>query len=96
MILSGSPNREKSRLMRAVATPSAVIVLLHGSRITPFIRPWLTTTRIESKSDDLGRSVIRSIDIWENGQIDFGPGIGSTVGFIGCQFILNCWHSGQP
>jgi hypothetical protein len=44
----------------------------------------------------LGRSVMRSIDNWENGRVDFGPAIGSRVGFVGCLLILNCWHSGQP
>ena len=41
---------------------SAVIVLLHGIRITTFVSTWSTTTKIESKLSAGGKSVIRSIE----------------------------------
>jgi hypothetical protein len=49
-ILSGSPNRLKtlSRIIVAVALAVAP-VFEQGMRIIPFIRPWSTTERIESR-----------------------------------------------
>ena len=67
IILSGKPNLLYKFLSRSLAVPSVVIVLLQGRRITPFVRPWSTTTNIESNSSDGGRSVIRSIEQFANG-----------------------------
>ena len=76
MILSGSPNRlyRFSRSKRAV--PSEVSVLLQGSKITCFERPWSTTTKMESYPSASGRSVIKSIEQLANGRRDFGPSVG--------------------
>ena len=62
MILSGSPNRlyKFSRSKRAVSLE--VSILLQGSKITPFERPWSTTTKMESYPSARGRSVMRSIE----------------------------------
>ena len=72
MILSGSLNRlyKFSRSSRAVS--SEVSVLLQGSKITPFERPWSTMTKIESYLSAGGRSVIKSIEQLANGHRDFG------------------------
>ena len=56
IILSGSPNLLYKLSSRSFAVSSALIVLLHGRRITPLLRPWSTTTRIESKLSMGGRS----------------------------------------
>ena len=44
------------------------MVLVQGVRITPFIRPWSTTTEIESKLDEGGRLVMRSTESWQKGR----------------------------
>ena len=44
------------------------MVLVQGIRITPFIRPWLTMTKIESKPEERGRSVMRSTESWQKGR----------------------------
>ena len=62
MSLSGSPNLFYRLLSKSFSVPSAVIVLLKGRRITPLLRPWYTTTRIESYSFTVGKSVMKSIE----------------------------------
>jgi hypothetical protein len=66
-----------------LATPSEVIVFKHGVIITPFIRPWSTTTMIESKPPEGGRSVIRSTDRKVKGTVTV-EGIGTRGGVTGC------------
>ena len=44
-----------------------MIVLLHDSNITPFIDPWSTMTMIESNLSNVGRSMIKSMVMRENG-----------------------------
>ena len=43
--------------------PSEVTPFVVGISIIPFVRPWSTTDKIESKPFDLGKSVMRSIAI---------------------------------
>ena len=62
MILSGSPNLEKALFISSIAVSSEVIIFLQGSSSIPFIRPWSTTTSIESYPDEMGSLVIKSID----------------------------------
>ena len=83
MILSGSPNLLYKFLNKSWAVPSAVIILLHEIRITPFVSPRSTTTNIESNPSDKGRSIIRSIEQFANGQVDVAPSTGKNVGFDG-------------
>ena len=90
MILSGSPNLLYKFLNKSWAIPSAVIILLHGMRITPFVSPWSTTTNIESNPSDKGRSIIRSIEQFVNGRVDVAPSTGRNVDFDGLRAILNC------
>ena len=75
MILSRSPNclYKFSRSKRAVSLE--VSILLQGSKITPFKRPWSTMTKIESYSSAGGRSVIKSMEQLANGRRDFGPSV---------------------
>ena len=92
IILSGSPNHLYKFSKRSLAVPSDVIVLLHGSKITPFESPWSTTTKIESKPAAGGRSVIRSMEQLANGRVVFAPSTGRNIGFEGFRSILNCWQ----
>ena len=46
--LSGSPYRLYKEFRRIFAVPIALIVLLQDSKITSFVEPWSTTTKIES------------------------------------------------
>ena len=55
-------------LKRSWAIPAVSMVLVQGVRITPFIRPWSTTTEIESKLDEGGRLVMRSTESWQKGR----------------------------
>ena len=75
IISSGSPNLLKRLLHKSTAVPSQVIVLAQGHKITPFERPWSTTTRIESYPSTGGRSVIKSMEQWVNGLVVFAPSI---------------------
>ena len=62
MILSGSPNLLYKFSSKSFPVSLAVMVLLHGMMITPLLRPWSTTTKIELKLLIDGRSVINSIE----------------------------------
>ena len=56
-------------LSRIVLVPVVSIVLVQGSRITPLVDPWSTTTMIESNPLDSGRSVMKSMVMRENGRV---------------------------
>ena len=45
-------------MISSKVTPFVIII-----SIIPFVRPWSTTNKIESKPFDLGKSVMRSIVI---------------------------------
>ena len=51
-----------------VAVLLASMVLLQGSKITPFEDPWSTMTMMESKPSEIGRSVMKSIVTREKGR----------------------------
>ena len=76
MMLSGSPNHLYKLSKRSCPVPSAVKVFEQGIKITPFERPWSTTTKIESSPLTNGRSVIRSMEQLANGRVVFAPSIG--------------------
>ena len=76
IILSGSPNCLYKFLRSRCVVSSEVSILLQGSKITPFERPWSTTTKIESYPSVGGRSVIKSMEQLANGHRDFGPSVG--------------------
>ena len=62
MRVSCSPNCLKTKSKNNWVFPTASMVLEQGARITPFIRPWLTTTITESNLEERGRSVMRSTE----------------------------------
>ena len=96
MILSGNPNLLYKFLNKSWAIPSVVIILSHGIRITPFVRPWSTTTNIESNPSDNGRSIIKSIEQFANGWVDVASSTSKNAGFDGLWSILNCWQQPFP
>jgi hypothetical protein len=70
--------------------PFEVISLVQGVNITPFVSPWSTMDKIQSKSWDLGKSVMRSIAICEKGRVEVGGPIGCNGGWDGFRLILFC------
>src|SRR5271155_963638 len=80
--LSGSPYRLYKEFRRIFAVPIASIVLSQDSKITPFVEPWSTTTKIESKPSEVGRPVIKSMVIKEKGQVAKDL-IGCNGGLVG-------------
>ena len=58
------------------------MVFEQGMRITPFVRPWLTTTINESCPLDGGRSVMRSMESCLKGKGE-EDGIGASGGRVG-------------
>ena len=92
MTLSGIPNLRKRLSIRSVAIPSEITPFVIGISIIPFVRPWSTTDKIESKPFDLGKSVIRSIAIWANRRLDCGARIPWSGGFRGYRLILYLWQ----
>ena len=93
--LPGRPKHLYSEVSRMVPVCSAMIVLLHDSKITLFIDPWSTMTMIESNPSDTGRSVIKSMVMRENSQ-GFSAETGWSGGIVRCQFILCCWQRVHP
>ena len=74
IILSGSPNCLYKFLRSRHAMSSEVSVLLQGSKITPFKKPWSTTTKMELYLSAGGRSVMRSIEqLLVKGHRDLAP-----------------------
>ena len=65
------------------------MVLQQGARITPFVRPWSTITKIESKAEEGGRSVMRSTESCLNGRVEV-DGIGQRGGVVGWVLTLFC------
>ena len=72
--------------------PLAVIVFLVGHRITPFISPWSTTTRKESKPMEGGRLVIRSQETCWKGQ-DAEERMGVSGGVESIEYYFIHYHS---
>ena len=63
MIHSGTPNQGTRCFRYSLAMPGLSMVLRHRINFAALEHPWSTMVKIESKPSDLGRSVIRSIDI---------------------------------
>ena len=95
MTLSKSPKRRKILWKKREAIPSAVMDFFVGQRITPLVSPWSTTTRRELKSEEMGRSVMRSQEICWKGR-EVSDLMGDNRGTVGCVLVLFCWHLAQP
>ena len=64
---------------KSLATPAVSMVFEQGMRITPFVRPWSTTTINELCPFDGGRSMIRSTDSCLKGRENY-EGMGASGG----------------
>ena len=82
MRVSCSPNRLKTKSKNNWAIPAASTVLEQGARITPFVRPWLTTTITESNPEETGRLVMRSTESCLKGRETVDE-IGQRGGMVG-------------
>ena len=71
------------------AIPFASTVFEQGARITPFVRPWLTTTIRELCSCKRGKSVIRSTESCLKGSEEEDL-MGESGGSTGCVWGLFC------
>ena len=67
---------------KSLATPATSMVFEQGMRITPFVRPWSTTTINESCLFDGGRSVTRSTESCLNSRVE-EDGMGASGGRVG-------------
>ena len=74
----------KTKSKNSWAIPVASMVFRQGARITPFIRPWSTTTITESKLEEEGRLVMRSTESCLNGRttVDLISNKGGTTGWV--------------
>ena len=71
------------------------MVFEQGTRITPFIRPWSTTTMRESCPCERGKSVMRSTESCLKGNEEEDL-MGESGGVMGCVQALFCWQTVQP
>ena len=92
---SWSLNCMKTWWRKSFATPATLMVFEHGVRVTPFIRPWSTTTIIELCLFKGGKSVIMSTDSCLKGS-GKDEGIGVRGGQVGSWLTLFCWHTAHP
>ena len=88
------PNLLKTWEKKSLATSMVVMVFEHGMIITPFVRPWSTTTKIEFLLRTSGRSVTRSTEICLKGSSE-DDGIGFSGGRMGWVLALFCWQVAQ-
>ena len=96
MTLSGMPYHLNRLLVRSLAISSESASFVVGTNIILFVSPWSTMDKIELFPCDLGRFMIRSIEIWGNGQLFFAAGIPCSGGLNGWQFILYFWQFSHP
>ena len=89
------PNLFKTWEKKSLATSMASTVLEQGMIITPFIRLWSTTTKIEFLLRTSGRSVTRSTEICLKGSGE-DEGIRFSGGRVGWVLVLFCWQVAQP
>ena len=89
------PNLLKTWEKKSLATSMASTVLEQGIMITPFVRLWSTTTKIEFLPRTSRRSVTRSTEICLKGS-EVDEGIRFNGGWVGWVFTLFCWQMAHP
>jgi len=90
IMILGNPNRLTIWSKWSSAASSAVNSLLQGIKITPFVRPWSTTTITRSwPRSVLGNPEIKSCVIIWNGFVAVDL-IGCTGGYVGSVLTLFC------
>ena len=93
--MSCSPNHLKIKSKNNWVILAASIVLKQGARITPFVRPWSTTTIRESRPKERGRLVMRLTESLLKGSKTVDE-IGQSGGTAGWVLTLFCWQTAQP
>src|SRR6266702_1493773 len=78
------------------ATPSLVIVSLHGINNAALVQSWSVIVSIESYPLDVGSFVMKSIVTTSNGCASGSVVIGKSFGFWWCVLILLAWHVAHP
>ena len=89
MRTSWRPNHLNTFSKKSFPTPTMLMVFEQGIMITPFIRPWSTTTINESNPLEGGRSMIRSMDNCLNSRV-VEEGIRLRGGQVRWVFTLFC------
>ena len=70
IMVSWSPNHLKMFQKKSFPTSAALIVFEQGIMITPFVRPWSTTTMMESILPTKGRLVTKSTESCLNSSVE--------------------------
>jgi hypothetical protein len=76
--------------------PAPVMVVEQGRKIATCEHPWLTMVSMASFPLLLGRPIMRSIAMWENGLALIVDGMQNIGGLMQCVRFLFCWHVTQP
>src|ERR1700730_9743588 len=96
MMRLGVPNRGRRWRRYRVAMPSPSMVLLQGRNLAALEHPWSTMVRMASYLPDLGRSVMRSIEIYWNGPFSAWVSKGCRGAFPMLFRTLVSWQVGHP
>ena len=89
------PNLLKTWEKKSLATSMASMFLEQGMIITPFVRPWSTTTKMEFLLHTSGRLVTRSTESCLKGSNE-DKEIRFSGGWTGWVLALFCWQVAQP
>ena len=81
IIFEGSPNRGKICRRNSSATPSAVMVSLHGITISILVQSWSVIVRMESNPADSGSFTIKSMAMVWNGSAPAAGVMGNKGAF---------------
>src|SRR6266436_9331898 len=96
MMHLGTLNHGTRCLRYSWATPGLSIVLLQGMNLAALEHPWSTIVSMLSKPSDLGKSVIRSIDMYWKGPSPAGMSKCCRGAFLRGRFVLDSWHLVHP
>ncbi len=89
MICLGTLNHGTRCLRYSWATPGPSIILLQGMNLAALEHPWSTIVSMLSKPSDLGRSVMRSMDMYWNGPSPAGTSKRCSGTFLRGRFVLD-------
>src|SRR5579863_8262628 len=96
MIRFGRPTKGNTRSLNSLATPSASIVSLQGTRMTAFVQSWSVMVIIVSLPSDIGSLTIKSTAMVWNGRASSCSVIGFSGGLLRCVMGLLAWQIAHP
>ncbi len=96
MMCLGTLNHGTRCLRYSWATPGPSIVLLQGINLAALEHPWSMIISMLSKPSDLGKSVIRTINMYWNGPSPAGTSKHCRGAFLHGRFVLDSWHLAHP